>query len=83
MKRLIFLFVSFGLLFFSIQISAKNTKNESSEGIVIPDSIEQKLLNQVIRIKQLIKANPKYNKEIAFLIDMRIMSGKTDFLFMT
>lgn len=79
MKRLIFLFVSSGLLFFSIQISAKITKNESSEVSVLPDSIEQKLLNQVSRIKQLIKANPKYNKEIAFLIDMRIMSGKNRF----
>lgn len=79
MKRLLFLFVSLGLLFHSAQISSKNTKKESSDIPVLHDSIEQKLLNQVNRIKQLIKANPKYNKEIAFLIDMRIMSGKNRF----
>lgn len=79
MKRLLFLFVSLVLLFHSVQISSKNTKKESSDIPVLHDSIEQKLLNQVNRIKQLIKANPKYNKEIAFLIDMRIMSGKNRF----
>jgi len=82
MKRLIFVFISIGLLFFSVKASSKGAKDKSSEIPVLHDSIdsiEQKLLNRVFVIKQLINTSSKYNKEIAFLIDMRIMSGKNRF----
>ncbi len=66
-----------GFLFFSVKISSKNTIKESS--LILDDTIEQKLLHQVRMIKELIQTNPKYNKEIAFLVDMTIMSGKNRF----
>ena len=79
MRRLFFVLISIGLLFFSNKISSKNTKNIRPETAVLNDSTEQKLLNQVSIIKKLISTNSKYNTEIAFLIDMKIMSGKNRF----
>ena len=79
MKRLILVLFSVGLLFFSVGTSPKNTKKNVPEIGTLNDSTQQKLTNQVNRIKKLIRANPKYNPEIAFLIDMKIMSGKNRF----
>lgn len=46
-----------------------------------PVSIEaQRLLEHVQLIKEYISTNPKYNPELAFFIDMRIMSGKNRFI---
>ena len=41
---------------------------------------EQRLLERVKTIKQFISTNSKYNKELAFFIDMRVMSGKNRFI---
>ena len=41
---------------------------------------EQRLLDRVKTIKQFISTNSKYNNELAFFIDMRIMSGKNRFI---
>jgi len=43
------------------------------------NSTEEKLNNQVEEVKKIISDNPKYNKEIAFFIDMEIQSGKNRF----
>ena len=76
MRRLIFVLTSIGLLFFSIKILSKNTKTNSSKHSLSYNSTEEKLLNRVDMIKKFISNNPKYNSEIAFLVDMKIMSGK-------
>jgi hypothetical protein len=43
------------------------------------NSTEEKLNNQIEEIRKLVSNNPKYNKEIAFFIDMEIQSGKNRF----
>jgi len=79
MKKLIFVLIAIGIFFFSIKISSKNTKNKYSEISVSDDSTEEKLLSRAGVIKKFITNNPNYNNEIAFLIDMKIMSGKNRF----
>lgn len=79
MKKNIFVALSIGLFLFSLKISSKSIEKEPSTFAVLTDSIEQKLLNRVGIIKQLVSTNSKYNKEIVFLIDMKIMSGKNRF----
>ncbi|WP_413998784.1 murein L,D-transpeptidase catalytic domain-containing protein [Flavobacterium sp. W1B] len=43
------------------------------------NSSAEKLLKHVNLIKKLVRNNPNYNTEIAFFIDMKIMSGKNRF----
>jgi hypothetical protein len=78
MKRLILSIFSVGLLFCSFEIVSKNPKNDSIT-IRSYNTVEERVLEQISSIKELIKANPKFNDEIAFLLDMKIMSGKNRF----
>ncbi len=73
-----------GLFFCGFQNVSKNTKSDSEErfvrGILLVNSIaEQRLCEEVSSIKELVEENSQYNDEIAFLIDLRIMSGKNRF----
>lgn len=77
MKRLILFLIV--ILFFSISILSKNTKNKSSVISASDNSTEEKLLNEACIVKEFITNNPNYNTEIAFLIDMKIGSGKNRF----
>lgn len=67
MKKIFFVLVFIGLLFQSF------TK--------IPEEIstEEKLEFQIDAVKKIIATDAKYNKEIAFFIDMEIGSGKNRF----
>jgi hypothetical protein len=67
MRKIFFGLILMGFLFSSFN---KNYKNNSAE---------VKLNNQVEEVKKLINSNSKYNKEIAFFIDMEIQSGKNRF----
>jgi hypothetical protein len=60
------------LIFIGIVCSSFSKSSES-------DSTEEKLDKQVDEVKKIIFKNPKYNKEIAFFIDMAIVSGKNRF----
>ena len=62
----------FILIFIGIVCSSFNKNSEN-------DSTEEKLNKQVEEVKKIINKNPKYNKEIAFFIDMEILSGKNRF----
>jgi hypothetical protein len=62
----------FGLIFIGFVFSSFNKNYENN-------SIDVKLSNQVEGVKKLINNNLKYNKEIAFFIDMEIRSGKNRF----
>ena len=66
------------MLFFSVKILSKNTKN-SSLTTVFNNATEEKLFNRAEIIKKFIGNNSKYNNEFAFIIDMKIMSGKNRF----
>jgi hypothetical protein len=61
--------IFFGLIFMGLVFSSFNENN----------STDEKLNNQVGEVKKLINSNSKYNKEIAFFIDMEIQSGKNRF----
>jgi hypothetical protein len=61
--------IFFGLIFMGLVFSSFNENN----------STDEKLNNQVGEVKKLINTNSKYNKEIAFFIDMEIQSGKNRF----
>lgn len=79
MRRVIFVLTTIGILFFSIKILPKNAKSNPSAIAVSDDSTEEKLLNQAAIVKKFIANNPNFNKEIVFLIDMKIRSGKNRF----
>ena len=78
MKKLFFVLMSIGMLLFSVKILSKNTKN-SSLTTVFNNATEEKLFNRAEIIKKFIGNNSKYNNEFAFIIDMKIMSGKNRF----
>jgi hypothetical protein len=62
----------FGLIFMGFVFSSFNKNYEDNP-------LDEKLSNQVVEVKKLISNNSKYNKEIAFFIDMEIKSGKNRF----
>lgn len=64
--------IFFGLIFMGFIFSSFNKDYRGN-------STEEKLNNQVEEVKELINSNSKYNKEIAFFIDMEIQSGKNRF----
>jgi hypothetical protein len=61
--------IFFGLILMGLVFSSFNKDN----------SADERLNNQVEEVKKIISNNPKYNKEIAFFIDMEIQSGKNRF----
>ncbi len=80
MRKIIFIVIPMAILFCSFgkisSLSVEKSFRSSSETILT----EQRLLDRVKTIKQFIRTNSKYNKELAFFIDMRIMSGKNRFI---
>jgi hypothetical protein len=64
--------IFFGLIFMGLAFSSFNKNHDN-------DSTDERLNNQVEEVKKIINNNPKYNKEIAFFIDMEIHSGKNRF----
>lgn len=79
MRKLFFIFLSL-ILFLSPQsIFSKNAKKKYSKPAELTIATTEKLLQQVQRIKELVRHNAKYNQEIAFFIDMEVMSGKNRF----
>lgn len=71
--------ISIGLLFLSVKIFSKDFDTSSFAPVEADNSTVEKLLKQVKSIKKLVSLNPNYNQEIAFFIDMKIMSGKNRF----
>lgn len=79
MRRLIIALIFIGTLLLSFTISPKNLGNKTNKISEETNSTEEKLLKQVTIIKELVRTNPNYNDEIAFFVDMEIMSGKNRF----
>jgi hypothetical protein len=79
MKTLFFFLIALGLLLSPITIFSKNVEEKPLPYSELTSSTAEKLLQQVERIKKLVRNNPKYNQEIAFFIDMQVMSGKNRF----
>lgn len=79
MKKITFGLFFIGILFTSFKIFDKIKTDNSAKISVLNDSSKEKLETQIKEVKKVIQANPKYNKEIAFFIDMKIPSGKNRF----
>jgi hypothetical protein len=79
MKTLFFFLMALGLLLSPITIFSKNVEEKPLPYAELTSTTAEKLLQQVERIKKLVRNNPKYNQEIAFFIDMQVMSGKNRF----
>jgi hypothetical protein len=79
MKTLFFFLIALGLLLSPITIFSKNVEEKPLPDTELTSTTAEKLLQQVERIKKLVRNNPKYNQEIAFFIDMQVMSGKNRF----
>ncbi len=79
MKKVTFSLIFIGIIFTSFKIIDKISEENSSKISILNDSSKEKLDVQVSQIRKVIQANPKYNNEIAFLIDMKIPSGKNRF----
>ena len=76
MKKILFALLFIGILFTSFKFIThyKITSENNSEL-----RSKEKLETEIIEVKKLINSNYKYNKEIAFFIDMEIPSGKNRF----
>lgn len=72
MKKIFFAFLLILLAFIGYKIVLENIFHPSSND----DSID---IAQIIAVKKTINSNSKYNKRIAFFIDMKIPSGKNRF----
>ena len=81
MRKIIFILSPIVIvLFCSFNIELKNTENKENRIVATSSPTEQRLLERVKTIKQFIGTNSKYNNELAFFIDIRVMSGKNRFI---
>jgi len=79
MKKITFGLIFIGIIFTSFKIMDKIKTENLSKISVLNDPSKEKLEYQVNQIRKVIQSNLKYNKEIAFFIDMKIPSGKNRF----
>ena len=79
MKNITFGLIFIGIIFTSFKIIDKIKTENLSKISVLNDPSKEKLEYQVNQIRKVIQSNLKYNKEIAFFIDMKIPSGKNRF----
>ncbi|MFE3866608.1 murein L,D-transpeptidase catalytic domain-containing protein [Flavobacterium sp. LS2P90] len=79
MRRIVIALIFIGTLLLSFTISSKDLGNKTAKISELTTSAEEKLLKHVTIIKELVRTNPNYNNEIAFFVDMEIMSGKNRF----
>jgi hypothetical protein len=79
MRKIIFIIGTIGVLFFSLKTASKTPERKSCRFSTEDNLTEQRLLNRVKTIKKFISDHSKYNDQLAFFIDMQIMSGKNRF----
>jgi hypothetical protein len=81
MRKIIFILTPIVvILFCSFNNGFENTEKKTNEIVATMSPKEQRLLERVKTIKQFIGTNSKYNNDLAFFIDMRVMSGKNRFI---
>ena len=86
MRKIIFIVLSLGILLSSFKKGLPVPENKTDNiacvayvGLTSPVA-EQRLLERVKIIKEFLHKNHKFNSELAFFIDMRVMSGKNRFI---
>jgi hypothetical protein len=86
MRKMFYILIPVGILLSSFKKGLPVSENKKHEILSVanastmPIVTEQRLLERVKIIKEFIVNNPKYNTELAFFIDMRVMSGKNRFI---
>lgn len=81
MRKIIFILTPIlVILFCSFNNGFENTEKKANEIVATLSPTEQRLLDRVKTIKQFIGTSSKYNNDLAFFIDMRVMSGKNRFI---
>lgn len=80
MRKTIFILIPVVAFLFCSFDNGTDPENTASETAATTTPTEQRLSDRVKIIKEFIGKNPKYNKELAFFIDMRVMSGKNRFI---
>lgn len=67
-------------LLLALGIVASSFKHKETKAV--PNSVTlERLLAQVKTLKAYLASHPQYNSELAFFIDMKVMSGKNRFFF--
>jgi hypothetical protein len=79
MRKTFFIVLSIAMFLLPINIFSKNGDNKAFVDPELTVETKEKLLLQVKRIKKLVRNSSNYNQEIAFFIDMKVMSGKNRF----
>lgn len=79
MRKLFFVLIFITVIFTSLRFTSKNSEPISTESKELNNSTKEELNNQIEGVKKIINSNSKYNKEIAFFIDMKIPSGRNRF----
>ncbi|MEZ7500099.1 murein L,D-transpeptidase catalytic domain family protein [Flavobacterium sp. Arc3] len=79
MRKTLFILLSIGLFFSSTNSFAKKVDINPFGYSELNSATEEKLLQHVKRIRDLVSHSSNYNQEIAFFIDMEVNSGKNRF----
>lgn len=78
MKRLILGILVIGL-FCGFRMNSNIANKTSSNTVNVDATTEQRISEHISNIRTLVNRNQNFNKRFAFLVDMRIMSGKNRF----
>ena len=79
MKKVLLVFLFLLLASFSYNLLSKETIVTKAKVTASSESKEKRIKQHIAGIKDFLKKKPEYNSEIAFLVDMKIMSGKNRF----
>lgn len=79
MKKIFFVLIFIEVVFTSFRFINTNSEHNSAIIKELNNTTKEELNNRVENVKKIVNTNSKYNKEIAFFIDMKIPSGKNRF----
>lgn len=79
MKKIFFVLIFIEVVFTSFRFINTNSEHNSAIIKELNNTTKEELNNRVEDVKKIVNTNSKYNKEIAFFIDMKIPSGKNRF----
>ena len=79
MKQLLGLFFIILTLGLGYWYSKKSTPQLNQSKFLSDDDAQKRLLSKIKMLQKFLEKNPKYNNELVFLADLKIMSGKNRF----
>lgn len=79
MKQLLGLFFIIVTLGLGYWYSKKSTPQLNQSKFLSDDDAQNRLLSKIKMLQQFLEKNPKYNNQLVFVADLKIMSGKNRF----